>query len=639
MCGIAGTLALGAPLRETDRPVVERMVRAIRHRGPDSQGVLADENAALGCARLRITDLSRTADMPLVSDDGALWLAYNGAITNFRALSAKFGLDRERALRTRLDSEVLLRLYERLGIEFLSELTGQFAFCLYDRRKQRVFLVRDFFGLRPVFYALHGGKLHFASEIKALLDVRGWDRSLDTGALWHFFSLAYIPGNSTPFAGVRELSGGRLLDIDLRAGTFKEKSYYAPEFKAAGSMTELETAGEVRRLLRGSVERSLDVDVPAGLTLSGGVDTSTILALAKELGLSHKLHTFSIRMDEPSFDETRYQRLMVEFAGPIHHEILVKPADILENMFSVVAHMDEPSGDGAAVPTFLLSREARNHVKVLLSGEGGDEIFGGYETHRAFRARKDYRRWVPPWARRALRAAAARLPVSNKKLSLDFVAKRFTEGAELGVPESHLFWRHVFGELEKRKLLTCEPPEKETAALFRELFDSLPFPDELDRLAAIDLKYYFIDDLMVKNDRPMMANSVETRFPYMERDVVDFAAGIPSGLKVRGMRGRRIQKLAMRDLLPRPILTRSNMGLEMPHSLWFFGEFRGLAEHYFSRARVERSGFLRYEEVDGLWREHLARKRDNGRALWCILNFLIWFDLFVYDKNYKEYLR
>ena len=508
MCGIAGVLSLGKPLQEPDHALARNMTDILRHRGPDSQRVLCDKYAALGSARLRVTDPGQSADMPMRSADGTLWLTYNGAITNFRALNDKFGLDKERPLRTRSDAEVLLRLYERLGIGFLSELTGQFAFCIYDLRKQRAFLVRDFFGLRPVFYTMPSGRLYFASEIKALLEVPGWDRRLDTGALWHFFSLAYIPGSSTPFAEVRELSGGRLLDIDLRAGRCEEKNYYSLDFKTDESLTGPAAAGEVRRLLRNSVERSLDVDVPAGLTLSGGVDTSSLLALAKELGVSHKLHTFSIRIDEPSFDETRYQRLMVEFARPIHHEITVKPSDILKCIFSTVAHLDEPSGDGAAAPTFLMAQEARRHVKVLLSGEGGDEIFGGYETHRAFRARKAYRRWVPPWARTALRTMSARLPVSNRKLSFDFLMKRFTEGAELGVPESHLFWRHVLGEMGKRKLLSFEPPEKETAELFRELFDSLSYPDDLDRLAAIDLKYYFIDDLMVKNDRSIMANSV-----------------------------------------------------------------------------------------------------------------------------------
>lgn len=639
MCGIAGVLSLGGKLKDSDHVLVRDMLEVLRHRGPDSRRVLADGRCALGNARLKVTDLSEAAALPLAGENGSAWLAYNGAVTNFRALNGEFGLEKERPLHTRSDSEVVLRMYEKLGETSFSRFSGHFAFCLYDRTVEKAFIVRDLYGLRPVFYLAHGARVYFASEIKALLEVPGWNRRLDHEALWHFFSLAYMPGRRTPFAGIRELPAGHLLEVDLRSGDFREKQYSVLNYQPDPSLTETAAAAELRRRLLGAVERNLAVDVPVGLTLSGGMDTSGLLGLAKELGMSRRLHTFSIIMKERSFDESRYQRLMAGFAGSIHHEIEVAPRDVLECLIPTVAHLDEPTGDGAAAPSFLLAREARKHVSVLLSGEGGDEVFNAYETHRAFRARLLYRSAVPGWARKALRSLAARLPVSCSKLSFDFLAKRFTEGAELGIPESHLFWRHVLTEEGKLRLLACAPPEKTSAALFREFYDALPYPDELDRLSHLDLRYYFVDDLMVKNDRTMMAHSVEARFPYMDRDVAGFAARIPAGLRLKGLRGRHIQKLALRGLVPGAILRRANMGLEMPHSLWFFDEFRGLGDKYFSRERVQRSGLLRYEAVDGLWKEHLARRRDNGRALWCILNFLIWFDLFIYDGDYKRFLQ
>jgi asparagine synthase (glutamine-hydrolysing) len=639
MCGIAGILSLGGRLEEPDKALLRSMTEALRHRGPDSRGELVSGRAALGSAPLRVTDLSAAADLPMASDSGDLWLTYNGAVTNFSALSREHSLGQDRPLRTRSDAEVVLRLYEKLGPGFLSALSGQFAFCLYDRAREKALLVRDFYGLRPVFYLRHAGRLYFASEIKALLEVSGWDRRLDRAALWHFFSLAYLPGSSTPFAEIKELPAGRLLEIDLRSGAVEEKTYFSASYEPAPDLSEADAASGLRQRLFGAVERSLATDAPCGLTLSGGMDTSSLLGVAKELGLSRKLHTFSIAMQERSFDETPYQRLMADFSGSIHHEIPVGPRDVLECFHSVTAHLDEPSGDGAAAPFFLLAREARKHVSVLLSGEGGDEIFNAYETHRACRARQLYRRAVPGPVRSALRALAAGLPVSRKKLSFDFLAKRFTTGAELGAPEAHLYWRHVLGEEEKRGLMTFASPEKNTGELFREFFDELPYADELDRVSHLDLWYYFVDDLMVKNDRCAMAHSVETRFPYMERDVAGFASAIPNKFKIKGLKGRCVQKLAMRGLLPPAILRRSNMGLEMPHSLWFFGDFRGLAEKYFSRARVERSGLLRFEAVDGLWREHLSGRRDNGRTLWCILSFLLWFDMFVYEGNYKQFLQ
>lgn len=638
MCGIAGAISLGAALRPEDRAAVKRMIAAMRHRGPDSSGFLDDERVSLGCARLRITDLSPAADLPMSSPDGAVWLAYNGAVTNFRELDRKFGLSAGRPLRTSSDTEIVLRLYEKLGLAMLEELSGQFAFCLYDRRLGKAFLVRDFFGIRPLFTAEHGGKLFFASELKGLLEVPGWSRDLDTTALWHYFSLAYIPGDRTPYAGARELSGGRLVEADLASGRSSERVYFAPDLTPDRDITEEAAASEVRRLMRGSVERSLACDAPAGMTLSGGVDTSVMLGLAKEAGLSRGLHTFSIRIDEPSFDETPYQRLMAEYAGTAHHEVKVGPREVLDCLLSTAAHLDEPTGDGAAAPSFLLAREASKYVKVLLSGEGGDEIFSAYETHRACGARAAWRRWVPAPLRSAARGLASALPVSNSKLSFDFLAKRFTEGAELGVPEAHYFWRHSAAEEEKASLLSCAPPPVSTPGLFREMYDSLPYEEDLSRLAAIDLKYYFIDDLMVKNDRPIMASSVETRFPYMEKDIASFALRLPPGMKVRGLSGRLVQKRAFRGIVPEKILQRRNMGLEMPHSLWFFDGFRELAGKYFSRESVEGTGVLRHAAVERLWSDHMARRRDNGRLLWCILNFIVWFDLFVRHGNYKEHL-
>lgn len=633
MCGIVGALGLGRELPASGRPAVAAMLEALRHRGPDQAGLHAGHRAILGNARLRVIDLSSRADLPMAGEDRGTWLAYNGMVTNFRELKTRFGLPE----RCASDSEVVLRLYERLGPAAVAELSGMFAFCVHDEARGKAFLVRDGYGLRPLFYAEQDGVLYFASEIKALLEVPGLGRELDEEALWHFLTLAYIPGEMTPFRKVRELPGGHLLEVDLATGAQELRRYSRTEYRADESLDEEEAAAEVRRLLRDSMERNLVADVPAGLTLSGGVDTSTLLSLAKDLGVSSRLHTFSIKMTEPSFDESRYQRIMVDYAKPIHHEIEIRPRDVVETLFSSVAHLDEPSGNGAAVPTFLLAREARRHVGVILSGEGGDELFNAYETHRAYRARALYRGLVPSWARGAIRAVVSRLPVDHRKLSFDFLSKRFTEGAEKSVAKAHCFWRHALSDEEKGRVWRGRRGPA-TDTLFEELYGSLEFKDPLDRLSFLDLRYYFIDDLMVKNDRMISAHSLEGRFPFMDRALVDFVSRTPSRFRLRGFSGRRLQKRAMRGLLPPEIAARQNMGLEMPHSVWFYGELRGLAERYFSRGSVERSGLLDAEGVQGLWQEHLARRKDNGRALWCLLNFQIWFELFVLEGSYKKHL-
>lgn len=636
MCGIAGALALESRLDEGDCAVVRAMTGMLRHRGPSAQRVFWDDDCALGNARLSVVDPSENAALPMPNGDGSVWLSFNGTVTH--SANRREELARRRPFRSASDTEVLLHLYEEKGIEFISALSGMFAFCLYDRRLRKAFLVRDPYGLRPVFFTRKRGRVYFASEIKALLEVPGLEKRLDREALWHFLTLAYMPGRRTPFEEIEELKAGHLLEIDLASGRADLRRYHRIAYAPDRSLREADAAEILHGLMRESVRGSLVSDAPVGLTLSGGFDTSTLLALVKELGEKREMHTYSLRINEASFDESRYQRIMADYAGSIHHEIRVDPADVLENLVSAVAYLDEPSGNGGAVPMFLLAREAKKHVSVLLSGEGGDEIFNAYETHRACRARALYRRLTTPALRSLIRSAAAALPASYDKLSFDFLSKRFTEGAELDAAEAHCYWRHALSEESKRRLLPAGWRFAPTARLFSAHFDGAGPADDLDKIAMIDLEYYFVDDLMVKNDRMIMAHSVEARFPFMEKAVVDFATRIPNGFKVKGLKGRCIQKLAMKGSVPEAIARRSNMGLEMPHSLWFLKDFRGLAERYFSRKNVEKSGILNHEVVAELWAEHLAGRKDNGRPLWCVLNYLIWFDLFVHEGTYKRFL-
>jgi asparagine synthase (glutamine-hydrolysing) len=637
MCGICGVFGLGPVLDDRDGATARRMAAMLRHRGPDGEGFLSDPHGVLGNTRLRITDLSANGDLPMSDPEGNVWLSYNGEITNFIALQERFDLGRKYAFRSSSDAEVLLYLYKEMGLDLLRHVTGMFAFSLYDRKAGRAYIVRDFFGLRPVFYAVHGRRLFFASEIKALLEIPDLPREIDHEAFFHYFSLAYIPGNKTPFSVIRELEAGRLIEVDVRKGEWKEREYYRLRYDQDPALGEREAASRLRELIRDSVRRNLRADKPVGLTLSGGVDTGSILGMARELGASKNLHTFSIAMSEPSFDESRYQRTLVDFARPVHHEIVVRPRDVLPHLERHIAFMDEPTGDGAAIPLYLLAQEAKKHVSVLLSGEGGDEVFNAYETHRAYKLRKLYRTWAPGALRRAIRALARLLPVSHKKLSLDFLLKRFTEGAEKGTAASHLYWRHAWSEDDKRDLMPGGGFQG-TDRLLSDAFDRLDFDDDLNRLSWLDIKHYFVDDLMVKNDRMISAHSLEGRYPYMDRPLVEFAATIPVPLKLRGLEGRHIQKKALAGCLPPEILRRKNMGLEMPYSPWFMDGFRAAASRYFSRETVEKTGFLKFDAVERLWREHLSRKRDHGRALWTMLNFLVWFDLFVDRGNYKRHL-
>jgi asparagine synthase (glutamine-hydrolysing) len=640
VCGIAGIVGLGRTLDEQDCATGRRMTDLLDHRGPDSKGWLADEHCFLGNTRLSVIDLSDQASLPMKTDDDRVWLAYNGEITNFRNLERRHSLRERCRFHSTSDTEVLLHLYSEMGGGCLNELSGMFAFCAYDRGRGEVLLARDFFGTRPLFWMVLDGKLYFASEIKSFMAVPGFTPALHEEAVFHYFSLAYVPGTMTPFRGVHELDGAEMIRIDPSSppGEVRPERYYDLRFRPDPRMTLEEAEEGFYGALLDAVDRNLISDVPVGLTLSGGLDSSSVLGLSKVLGRSTEIHTFSLRINERSFDESYYQRAMASYAGSVHHEITVDQSDIPGAVMSHVAYMDEPIGDGSAIPFMLLAREAKRHVKVLLSGEGGDEVSNAYETHMANHVGRMYRRFVPPPVRGAARWLAHRLPVSYRKLSFDFLARRFTDGAEMSPPVAHMYYRHVLGREEKLTLMPGSGAFTPTGEIFRRFYESLDYPSELDRLAHMDMVYFFIGDLMMKNDRMLNASSVEARFPFMDREAVEFFVTIPASFKIRRFTRRYIEKRAMKRVLPGEVYRRQNFGIELPYSYWFRQELRPMAEKWFTRERAGRTGILDPAVVERLWDEHLSGRRDNGRILWCILTLLIWFEIFVFDGNFRDYL-
>jgi asparagine synthase (glutamine-hydrolysing) len=638
MCGVAGVVALGEELTPEDGATVDIMVARLWHRGPDQAGRVTASRCILGNTRLSVMDLSDAGSLPMSSADGNIHLAYNGEITNFRELRKQFDLDATHTFRSSSDAEVLIALYERLGIDCVRHLTGMFAFFLVDEREKKAYVVRDFFGLRPLFWAHVGRRIYVSSEIKSLVDVPGLRPSLNVEGFYHYFTLGYIPGERTPFNEIEELHASHMLEIDLVTGAFRKRRYYELRYDPNPAITEEDIVEPLYGQLRDAVDRNLVSDARLGFTLSGGIDSSSIVTLARELRPDAELHTYSIKMESASFDESRWQRIVADDVRSVHHEISVGPQQVVDHFLEHLAYMDEPSGDGAAVPSFLLAREARKNVKVLMSGEGGDEVFNAYETHGASRARTLYRRWVPEPVRSVARFTAHLLPVSHKKLSFDFVAKRFTTGVELSPPESHIYWRHALSEADKRALMPRALDTPSTGSVFSELFERLDFDADLDRISWLDIYTYFIDDLMVKNDRTFMANSVEARFPLMDRHLAEFVAQIPESLRLKGFRRRYLQKRAMEGHLHPEILARKNMGLELPHSGWFLGGLRPIAEQWLSDEAVERTGILDVDTVRRLWREHESRRHDHGRALWCIVNLTAWYALFMEPGTFREHL-
>ena len=642
MCGISGVISLDTEghLGDEDARVVQKMAAMLTHRGPWHTGFYRNDKIQLGNTRLAILDREKRSNLPLCDESGDIVLCYNGEISNYLELKSQYQLDKKYRFKGSSDSEVLIYLYKEIGLSFLEKISGMFSFCLYDKKKQKAWLVRDFFGINPHFYALSNKKIYFASEIKALLEVQGIDLHINEQGIFDYLTCAYIPGTQTPYRGITELRNGAIMEVDLNTGSHHIEYYFRPRYEVNNDLSEGEASQKVYELLLNSVERNLRSDAPIGTCLSGGVDTSGITYLIRELGKSKGFHTFSIKMGEHSFDESHFQRLVARECGTHHHEILVTPEQVIENFYQHIAYLDEPNGDGASIPTYILAQNAKQYVDVMLSGDGGDELFNAYSIYSAWKIGKYYRKLCPRSLRAFISWVVHKLPSNYRKLSFDFMAKRFTEGVELHPAAAHIYWRHPFTNAEKKGLFIPSNPSAicSTDDRMNALFDEYKHTDELNRISMLDMEYFLVDDLLVKSDRMFLAHSIESRFPYLDKHLFDYVSTIPPHLRLKGLRGRNIQKNALSKVLPNEILKRKNYGLEMPHSIWFLDAFRPFLEKYINKKTIEATGIFSWDKVREVWMAHQARKRDYGRGLWCLLIYLVWHELFIEKRTYKNYL-
>jgi asparagine synthase (glutamine-hydrolysing) len=638
MCGFAGILCLDGS--RPDEALLQRMGSVLAHRGPDDSGLHVAGPCGLVHRRLSIIDLSAAGRQPFLNEQGDLALAYNGEVYNFLEMKARHRLETlGHTFRSRTDTEVLLHLYEQIGEAMLPELNGMFAFAAWHSGRGELLLARDPFGIKPLFYCVAGGSFLFASEIKALLEAPQVGREPDRHALFDYLSLDYIPGERTAFRGISELRPGHCLLADT-TGIRRITRYHEHTFSPRRGMTEEEAADGVGYLLRNAVERQLISDVPVGVMLSGGMDSSSIAVLMDSVMKGQSFHTFSIGFDDASFDESPWARFVAGRIGSTHHSISVTPQAVAALLPEYLAYIDEPYGDGSAIPTLMLAREAREFVTVLLSGEGGDEVLAGYDTYAAYKVRSIYRK-IPAFVRRGLIAPlAAALPVSHSKLSFDFRAKRFVSGAELGVPESHFSWRAILADEAKKDIMAESagggwPP---TSRMFADAWESCGAADELNKLLCLDMSFHLPDDLMIKNDRMTMASSIEARVPFTDLELVSFLATVPVELKLPGLRKKNLLRKAMKGLLPEEILRKKKVGLEMPYSRWLRSELRPYAARLLSPERTGATGLFDPAGINLLWSEHLEMKRDHGRALWGLLNYMIWFEMYITSSDYREVL-
>ncbi len=591
------------------------------HRGPDSEGVFAAGGVALAMRRLSIIDLEH-GDQPISNEDGSVTVVQNGEIYNYRELRAELER-RGHRFATHSDTEVLVHLYEEHGDSFVERLRGMFALALWDARELRLLLARDRFGIKPLFVRQAEGTLSFASELKAMLEQPGFSRQIDPRAVAAYLAFNSIPAPLTIFAEARKLPAGTL--AVWRDGELTQTRYARPSPVAAGETRrrpEGALADELRETLRDSIRAHLVADVPVGVLLSGGVDSAGIVALAAG-EQAEPVKTFSVGFEEASFDELDRARLVAERYGTDHHEIVLRP-DAIELFPKLVEAFDEPFGDSSALPTYLVSELAAGEVKVALSGEGGDELFGGYYTYVADLLASRVGRLA------ALAAPLAELlPSSNAKVSLDYKAKRFARGARLPALERHHAWKEIFSRQLQASLLGDRDPDWDPVDVYRERYAETIGAEPLARLQDVDLGIYLVDDLLVKTDRSSMAHSLELRVPFLDNEVAAMALGLATPLKVRGLAKKRLLRKALAPLLPKEILRGPKQGFSIPVAAWLRGPLQPFARETLSAETLSRQGWLDPATVTALLDRHCAGREDLSRQLWGLIAFTLWFDRYA----------
>ncbi len=613
MCGIVG-------FTHKDRPSGGERIREatamLLHRGPDQQGVFETPNVSLGAVRLKIIDLI-SGEQPMRSDDGDTVLVFNGEIYNYAEVREELKA-RGHRFSTRSDTEVVLKGFLEWDTGCFARLRGMFGLALWTESRRRLVLARDRMGIKPLYYSRRGDDIYFASELKAIFVHPEIDRTIDLDGLNCYLRLNWVPAPHTLVCDIVKLLPGHFLVWEN--GQVRTACYWrcAPEPMPAHTTLE-DAKKQLDSLLQHSVKEHLVSDVPLGVWASGGIDSSTILHYAAAASPA-RLKTFSITFKGRSFDESRYIREVAHLYGTDHTEFDLSPgAELVDAIQQFAYYSDEPSADAGSLPVWFLSKMSRQQVTVALSGEGADELFGGYLTYRADRYGR-LARAVPTLLRRAAALGVSRWPVSDDKISFEYKLKRFLEGSLLSPEEAHVFWNGTFSAEELRAFFLKADPEP----MRRLLGEVPPSAAGLDRFLLFDQRYYLPDDILYKVDRMSMAHSMEVRPPFLDHRIVEFAAALPESHKVRGSELKFILRELMKGKLPRSILYRKKSGFDIPAHDWFRGLLKPLLLETLTEAAVEQTGLFRWQGIKAVIRDHLERRANFGYHLWGLLILFLW---------------
>jgi asparagine synthase (glutamine-hydrolysing) len=617
MCGIAGFTHLN---RSVARNTIGKAISLLSHRGPDDLGTHFSPNCSIGATRLKIIDFL-DGRQPMYDEYGNTVLAFNGEIYNHAELREQLERLGHRFV-SHSDTEVVLRAFLEWDTDSFQRLRGMFAIALWSELENRLVLARDRFGIKPLYICRRRSDIYFASELKAILVHPEIDRRLSPEGLNLFLTMNYVPGKHTLVEGIEKLTPGSWLE--WRAGKVREEVFWKLRMDPQEDWTLAEARNELDGLMRRAVREHLIADVPVGIWLSGGLDSSTVLHYAAEES-SRPLQTFSITFRGRSFDETPYIRKIAEHYGTEHHELDLNPqSDLREAIEDLTYYADEPCADSSALPIWFLSRLTKQHVRVALSGDGADEIFGGYATYTADRIAR-YLRRLPPSLLRAAGRTLNAWPVSDEKIGLEYCVKRLFAGSLMPEDDAHVYWNGTFSCSERSALL-AEPDGKPLLDLFRNTRSGMEDSNSLAPFFNFDQNYYLTDDILSKVDRMSMAHSVEVRPPFLDHRIAEFSASLPDSLKIQGLQQKRVLRELMKNRLPASIVKRKKIGFDIPTHDWFRGILRPLLLETLTPKAVSESGIFRWETIDSLITAHLNRRANLGFHLWGLVTLFRWMD-------------
>jgi len=628
MCGIAGIYNFDF-FKSVHESLLKRMTDSLVHRGPDDEGFYCSGPIGLGHRRLSIIDLAG-GHQPLANEDETIWIVFNGEIYNFGELHDEL-VKKDHVFKTRSDTEVIVHLYEEEGENCFKRLRGMFAIAIWDARNRKLILARDRVGKKPLFYYYDGSRIAFASEMKAILEIPGVPREIDPEAVSDYFSLLYIPAPKSIFKNIRKVLPGHYL-VASRDG-IRETEYWDLSFNHSLQLSEQEWCERLFETYREAVRIRLISEVPLGAFLSGGVDSSSVVAVMAGL-LNTPVTTCSIGFEEEDFNELEYaSEIAVQFKTN-HHEHVVRP-DAVGIVEKLAWHYDEPFADSSAVPTYYVSKAAREHVTVAISGDGGDEHFAGYRRYYFDKRENSIRSLLPAALRQPIFGALASLypkadwapRIFRGKATFQNLARSPIEAyfRSVSALKSELKEQIIDGDL-RRQLGGYDSLD-----VLRFYYDKADTTDPLSRIQYVDVKTYLTDDILVKVDRASMAHSLEVRAPILDHKLMELAATIPSSMKLRGMNGKYIFKKTLNEVLPRSVLNRKKMGFGVPLAQWLRHDLKEFAHTVIFDQRQD--SFLNDSSVNGIWQEHQRGFRDRSTELWSVLMFRLWQREFLTTKS------